>query len=110
MPDLEETGACQQRGVLGEWHVVLESILPLAVLLLDVLQHHCQIIHDVLLRGLLDPEYLGALVKQLAAEAHIDGCFEAVASHHPKLDASIFYRTDGVDCAVLEPVFDCGRT
>lgn len=47
-------------------------MLTLLFLLLDVLENHGQVVHDILLAALFDPEDLGALIEQLAGEADVD--------------------------------------
>jgi hypothetical protein len=79
-------------------------------MLLYVFEHHRQVLHDVLLARLVDPEYLRALVEQFAGEADVYGRLHAVAREHPELDAGLPDRSDRVGDSVLQLVFNGSRS
>ena len=89
--------------------MILGRLLALPLVPLDVLEHHGQVLHDILLARLVNPKYLSALVEQLAREADVNGGLHGVTSEHPEFDAGLADRGDRLRHPVLQLVFDGRR-
>jgi len=106
LSNLEERVSRENSGVLGVRQVLFESFDPLLFLSLDVLQNHRQIVHDVLLALLFNPENLSSLIENFAREANINSSLNFITSKHPELNSSLFDCLNRVSCLILNLVFD----
>ena len=104
--DLKEALSRENGSILWIRKTFFLCLFPLSLCLLDVLENHGQIVHNILLALLLNPEYLSALIKDLARKSNVDSCLELVSGKHPEFYSSLLDSCDSLSRFVLELILD----